>query len=161
MDLCDECQAFENMPDPTNEQIEKQSAHLRRKDRACNYKDELKSKAKGAPHVSSACFDLQQALLSPHGLSSSFFYKRKLSVYDLSVYELSTSDVVCNIWTEAISARGVKQIASCIFHSFNEQVEKGVKEIFLVSDNCTGQNWSRYMATMLWHAMNKHSFLKK
>ena len=103
-----------------------QAAHLRLKDRARNYKDELKSKAKGAPHVSSACFDLQQALPCPHGQSSSFFYKHKLSVYDLSIHELPTSDVVCNTWTEAISARGAKQIASCILHFIDEQVEKGV-----------------------------------
>ena len=119
------------MPDPIDKQKEKQAAHLRRKDRARNYKDELKSKVKGAPHVSSACFDLQQALPCPHGQSSRFFYKRKLSVYHLSIYELSTGDVVCNIWTEAISARGAKQTASCIFHLIDEQVEKGVKAIHL------------------------------
>ena len=71
--LCEECQAFENLPDPTDEQKEKQEVHLRYKDRARNYKDELKSKAKGAPHVSSACFDLQQALPCPRGQSSRFF----------------------------------------------------------------------------------------
>ena len=102
----------------------KQAAHLRRKDRARNYKDELKPKVKGAPHVSSAFFDLQQALPCPHGQSSRFFYKRELSVNDLSIYELSTSDVVCNTWTEAISARGAKQIANCIQHFIDEQVEK-------------------------------------
>ena len=62
--LCDERQAFEKMPNPTDEQNEKQTAHLRRKDRVRNYKDELKSKATGAPHVSSACFNIQQAYLA-------------------------------------------------------------------------------------------------
>ena len=33
-DLCDECQAFENTPDPTDEQKEKQAAHLGHKHRA-------------------------------------------------------------------------------------------------------------------------------
>ena len=40
-DLCDERQAFENIPDRTDWQKE----HLGRKDRACNYIDELKSKS--------------------------------------------------------------------------------------------------------------------
>ena len=82
-------------------------------------------------------------------------------MYNLSIYELSTSDDVCNIWAESISARGAKQIASCILHFIDEQVEKWVKEVHIVSDSYSGQNRNRYMATMLRHAMNNTLFFKK
>ena len=105
---------------------------------------------------------IYNALPCPRGQSFSLFCKRKLSVYNLSIYELDlpTSDVVFNIWTEQrqFPQRGAKQIARCILHFIDEQVEKGVYEIHRVSDICTGPNRSRSMATMLWHDMNKLSF---
>ena len=76
-------------------------------------------------------------------------------MYNLSIYEQSTSDVVCNIWTEAISARGAKQITSCMLHFIDEQVGKGVKEIHLVSQTALVRTG---MATIIWQAMNKRSF---
>ncbi|GFO46251.1 DNA repair protein rhp54 [Plakobranchus ocellatus] len=160
-DQCDECQAYGNITEPTEEQKEQQTAHLGRKERARSYKDFLKSKAKENSHVSSACFDLQQILPCPHGQISSFFYKRKLSVYNLSVYDLATGDVFCNLWSEAISARGANQIASCVLNFIDHQVQKGVSKIHLVSDNCTGQNRNRYMATMLYYAMDNYSSLQE
>ena len=66
-DQCDECQAYANIVDPTEEQREKQAQHQRRKEIARSYKNQIKMAAKEDPNVSSDCFDLQQILPCPHG----------------------------------------------------------------------------------------------
>ncbi|GFO45279.1 DNA repair protein rhp54 [Plakobranchus ocellatus] len=90
---------------------------------------------KGKPQEMRACGKFCLALMVKF---QAFFYTRKLSVYNLSVHDLATSDVFCNLCSEAISARGANQIVSCVLNFIDHQVQKGVSKIHLVSDNCTG-----------------------
>lgn len=169
-DQCDECLSFSNKNQHTDEETLEQEKHLKRKEAAREHKNEIKDMAIRNPStVSAACFDLQQVLQCPHGQASSFYYKRKLSVYNLTLYDLGTSDVFSYIWPENISARGANQIASCVFDFLKIQAMKGKQKLYLTSDNCAGQNRNRFMATMLWYFINttpdvelvEHFFLER
>ena len=39
------------------------------------------------PTTAAAAFDFEQILLCPHGESSAFYYKRRLGVYNFSIYD--------------------------------------------------------------------------
>ena len=83
-----------------------------------------------------ACFDLQQVLPCPHGQISVYFYKRKLSCYNLSIYDLATNHAKCFMWHEGIAGRGANEVNSCVFKYLISQPFE-VKEIATFSDNCS------------------------
>ena len=81
---------------------------MRHKERAHEKKKstEGSSKRKKNSDKSIACFDLQQVLNCPHGEVSVFFYKRRLSLYNLTVYSLGSKDVECHMCLETVAERG-------------------------------------------------------
>ena len=169
-DQCDICVAHKNTPNPTEKQIEEQRHHLAMKDKARDYKNEIKNIAKEDKNkkITAGCFDLQQVLNCPHGEASDFYYKRKLGLYNLSVYDLKSADGFCYMWPEHVAERGSNEMASCVLAYIKKKSEEGYKIIFLFSDNCAGQNRNRFIPTMMWHALNtlslekiEHCFLEK
>ena len=66
-------------------------------------KENAKMRAKSEPEIIAACFDLQQVLNCPHGEISSFYYHRKLSVYNLTVYNMGNGFGSCYLWSEVIA----------------------------------------------------------
>ncbi len=168
-DQCDVCVAYKNTPNPTGKQAEEHQIHLDMKKRARDYKNEIKQMAKDDKDkkITAGCFDLQQVLQCPNGKASDFYYKRKLGVYNCSVYDLTTAEGFCYMWPEHLAGRGSNEIASCVLDYIKKKSEEGYKIVFLFSDNCPGQNRNRYIPTMLWYALNKfsmdkieHSFLE-
>ena len=162
-DRCDFCESFENLPNAEEEQIKAYEDHIRRKDVARHqWKDTTKQLAKEQPsEISAACFDLQQVLNCPHGQASDFFYKRKLGVYNLSVYDLATSEAYCYMWPQHLSKRGSNEIGLCVLSFIKTKVDEGKTIVYLTADNCGGQNKNKFIATMLWHAINSIDTLQK
>ena len=167
-DQCDDCVAFDNISNPTTEEITGHTHHLEMKDLARRKKNEIKNKACTEANVAAACFDLQQVLQVPHGEVSQYYYRRKLGVYNLSIYEYSTSNGFCYMWPEHVSGRGTNEVASSVINYIKQKVEEGKTIVFLMSDNCPGQNKNTIMATMMWHCMRtlplerlEHGFLEK
>ena len=62
--------------------------------------------------------DLQAVLQAPCGLVSQLYYKRKLSVYNFTVYSLGDGKGTCFIWDETEGGGGDPQkslpASSCI-----------------------------------------------
>ena len=96
-DQCDLCLSFSATPTPSQEQIQEHEDHLKRKETARDYKASIKQLAMADTLVVASCFDLQKVLPSSHGEASSFYYKRKLSVYNLTFCNMSSQDVQCFI----------------------------------------------------------------
>ena len=86
--------------------------HLRDKETARQIKDASK-KDVGALKTSCS-FDLEQILLCPHGQSSSYFYKRRLGVYNLTLYDYKKGDVFCYMWPEGEGRRGSNEVATSL-----------------------------------------------
>ncbi|GFS06994.1 DNA repair protein rhp54 [Elysia marginata] len=162
------CLSFSATPDPSQEQTQEHEAHLKSKETARDYKASIKGKANGDPTIVASCFDLQKVLPCPHGEASSFYYKRKLSTYNLTFYNMSSQDLQCYMWPEHISARGSNQIASCLWHHIQMHASLGKTVFNFISDNCDGQNRNGFVAAMFWFCMKttpavakiEHGFLE-
>ena len=116
---CDTCVSQENRT--PEEQILNQHnyyLHLKNKDRAQELKyddkkDALKEENKGKKVV--ACFDYQKVLPVPKAETSISYYKRKLSVYNFTIYDLVSHEAKCYCYDETIGNKGSNEVASFIY----------------------------------------------
>ena len=169
-DQCDVCVAHKDTINSTAYPLKEHEHRRQMKEKARNYKNAIKKMAKEDKDkkTTASCFDLQQVLNCPHGDASDFFYKRKLGVYNFSVYDLTSAAGYCYMWPEHIAGRGSNEMATCVMDYIKRKSQEGFKIIYLFSDNCPGQNRNRFIPTMLWYALSKyqldkieHSFLEK
>ena len=141
-DQCDTCFAYGNSSDSTRRERENEFyAHIERKEKARQMKNDMKCKAVQDTTITAACFDLQQVLPSPHGQISVYYYKRKLSTYNFTCYNLGTGAADCFMWNESYAGRGANEINSCLFQYLKLYSEK--KFVCTFSDNCAAQNKSK------------------
>lgn len=131
---------------------EEHDRHLKNKLRARELKEEKINERKGSNGKQIVMnFDLQAVLECPKGQVSSIFYKRKLAVYNLTVFDLITKEGTCNVWNETEGKRGSTEIGTCIFNYINDH--PNAEEVFMMSDSCGGQNLNQYFSTALLHAV--------
>ena len=149
-DLCSFCEKVKNSTDTERSELtEKIEEHHRNKELSRAEKEADKKHAQQDPRFVCACFDLQKVLPVPAGDVSLFYYKRKLAVYNLSVYNIGAAEGFCFMWHEGIAARGANEIATCVYkYILEHSLPKGVQEIVFYSDNCAGQNRNHIIATM-------------
>ena len=141
-DQCDTCFAYANSSESVRSENENEfHAHIERKEKARQMKNEMKCRAQQDMTMTAACFDLQQVLPSPHGQISVYYYKRKLSTYNFTCYNLGTGSADCFMWNESYAGRGSNEINSCLFHYLKLNSNK--QFVCTFSDNCAGQNKSR------------------
>ena len=166
-DLCDKCHAFDNIENPTEEEKESHAKHLSNKQTARKYKAEDKELAMQNPgQVVCATYDFQKVLNCPSGEVSLFYYKRKLSLMHLTVFDAGKKEASCYMWPENIAKRGANEVASCLFDFIEIKVADGALEFRFWSDNCTGQNRNRVIYSLYMLASRKfniditHRFLE-
>ncbi|KAJ0179800.1 hypothetical protein K1T71_004391 [Dendrolimus kikuchii] len=116
--------------------------HMKNKDVARFLKKQDKIQATGHPDtVTSATFDFQKFLSTPHGETS--YYKRKLSIFNFTVFEMALKKGICYMWPETTTKRGSNEVASCLLQFIEISARKGIKDVCLWSDNCGAQNRNR------------------
>ena len=84
--------------------------------------------------------DLQQTLPTPRLSAGILYYKRKLWTYSFGVHNLKTDESYFYVWHEGEGKRGSNEVASCVYHYFENYVGDRVKKLVIFSDNCGGQN---------------------
>lgn len=57
-------------------------------------------KLKEINHVNMCCFDLQKVLQTPQSKTASFYYRRKHSIYNFTIYDVGSHKGYCYVWTE-------------------------------------------------------------
>ena len=139
----------------TNEAVDDASQevfaeHIRNKDRAREEKQRDKERATSFPNCAAYTFDLQQVLSCPSCSSSVLFYKRKLSSYNLTVYDQAEGEAHCYIWSELHGKRGSSEIGSCLIRHLRS-IPQNITDVSLVSDSCCGQNRNKYISAALMH----------
>lgn len=83
------------------------------------------------------------------------------------MYDIGKKQGHCFIWHQSEAERGATEIATCLLKFIRAAHETGIKTIILYSDNCGGQNRSRFVFSMLEYAANTlkiditHRFLEK
>ena len=107
-----------------------------------------------------ASFDLQQVIYLPKSNDSQIFYKRRLSNYNLTFYNIGNTDCHCYVWHEGQSKRGSSEISTCVYNALNFYDTKGIETVYLFSDGCAGQNKNSIMPTMLLYLINNSLNLK-
>jgi len=153
-DQCDFCMKYKHLDDDGRASIaDKMEKHQQNKTLVRELKSKLKEQAKTDQEINVACFDLQQVLLTPHSMSSQLFYRRKLSTFNLTVYDIGTKSGYCYMWHEGVARRGANNIASCVWNYINHMNEKSKTEFHFFTDNCCGQNKNKLILSMYFHAV--------
>jgi len=94
-------------------------------------------------------FDLEQVLYSPKVNVISLFYKRKLSCYNLTIYNLATGDVSCYMWHEGIGGRGSDEMASCVY-DYIQSLPECTEHVYLFSDTTCGVKTGTFKCLQLY-----------
>ncbi|XP_052128350.1 uncharacterized protein LOC127750525 [Frankliniella occidentalis] len=124
---------------------EKYVKHLNNKKLARKELKEAKEAGINDTTIKVCAFDLQKVLPLPKSEVSVFFYKNKLSLFNLSVFDLVRKEGVCHLWHEAVAKRGANEIGSCVLNYVKTSVAKqGCKTVYSFSDSCAGQNKNRF-----------------
>lgn len=92
------------------------------------------------PSLAVICVDLQQALPTPKLTTGVQYYKRKLWTFNFGVHNIKTGRAVMYMWNEAGGKRGSAEIASCVMHYVDGNIDSSVNKLIIFSDNCGGQN---------------------
>lgn len=147
-DLCNLCSKYDNSTEEGKLQLKKDyDSHIKNKNIVRNIKDSEKESAD--PNVKTvAVFDLEKVLSLPQSNVGIFHYKRKYPAYNFTVYNLISRQGFCYLWHAQIAKRGANEIASCLLHFIESEVNRGIKSISLYSDNCSGQNRNRFIFAM-------------
>jgi len=134
-DQCEFCTRYQNSSIEVKATIQNEyDDHQRNKVRARETKDNEKLRAKQDSRIVSAVYDLEQVLQCPALEVSVLFYKRKLSVYNFTIYELGNSDGHCYMWHEGLAKRGGNDMATCVFKFATTKASGGVLELQFFSD---------------------------
>jgi hypothetical protein len=112
---------------------------------------------KGRPTLCTATFDLQQVLLVPEGETSAFFYIRRLSLYNFTIYDCGKSEGYCYSWHQGIAGRGAVEFSSCLYAFLKQKIAEGIIDFRFYADNCSAQNKNRVMFAMLHHVSVKYN----
>ena len=162
-DRCDRCEEIkikeqEKMP-ITEKARRDHDAHLKEKVLMRSEKNKDKVSCKGNKLM--IVFDLQNVITLPKAEVSSFFYKRKLILYNLTA-QTSTKQGYCAIWTEVTSGRAGNDIASGVIAIFTNVVEDHpeVTDIVCWSDSCVPQNRNSYISNAILEFLSKNKTIK-
>lgn len=161
---CDEFNVFKRhaTSKADRDEIDKNhNVHVLEAQEGYDRKREDKGNAKNTDYQRVLVFDLQQILPVPYLTTNIAYYKRLLTMYNLTIRDCSqekeSSD--CCMWSELQGGRGSDQIASCILKKLL-QLPTSVEQVVTYSDTCGGQNRNINMAVMFMYALAKNENLK-
>ena len=92
------------------------------------------------PRLAVISIDLQKTLATPRIFTSLQYYKRKLWTYNFGIHDIKTGSASMYLWDESIAKRGSVEIASCLLHYIDNEIDDEVEKLVIFSDNCGGQN---------------------
>ena len=149
-DQCSLCAMYKTGDVSVRTKLEgKFNKHTAEKNTVRQLKDRSKQRAHEDNTFLCASFDLQQVIYLPSSNESAVFYKRRLAVFNFTLYNIFNKDCFCYTWSEAESKRGSSEIATCVYNALQFYDSKEMKVASLFSDGCSGQNKNSIMATML------------
>uniref|UniRef100_A0A6P7GQ04 Uncharacterized protein LOC114345060 n=1 Tax=Diabrotica virgifera virgifera TaxID=50390 RepID=A0A6P7GQ04_DIAVI len=126
-DTCDQCHIFKHTENPSNELKADYEKHQTNKTIARQLKKSDRTEAiQSNGSIICATFDFQKVLTCPHGQMSILYYKRKLSCYNFTVYDMAAKEGYCYVWDESVAKRGTNEVASCLYNFMKEFPNKGV-----------------------------------
>ncbi|CAB3248457.1 unnamed protein product [Arctia plantaginis] len=155
-DQCSLCSTYREGTDDIKANLhETYTTHILQKQSFRAKRSERKQEAqKDALTIACATFDLQQVINLPISNESAVFYKRRLSVYNFTIYEMVSHDCFCYTWHEGQSKRGASEISTALYLFLKSLDEKGIQKVYLFADGCSGQNKNSIVAATLLYVIN-------
>lgn len=103
------------------------------------------------PETAVISYDLQNTIPLPKSFVSTFYYKRKFNVYNLTGRCNLNGVTYCAVWNETMSGRTGEDLASALFKIIHSVLQDlpNIKKIVLWSDSCVPQNRNRIISTTL------------
>ncbi|CAK1579995.1 unnamed protein product [Parnassius mnemosyne] len=130
--------------------------HMARKEACNNEKAKDKERANMLRKFVSVSFDLQAILQIPSGDIGLLYYTRKLTVYNLTIYESALpNNAHCFTWSEINGKKGSCEIGTILYNYLSECIPNYVTEVSMFSDTCGGQNRNKNVAAILLWAVQK------
>ena len=158
-DLYGICESFRRGSEEEKEkQRETYEKHIQEKTKVRDIKEKLKNRHNDQMLVAS--FDLQQVIYLPRSNRCEVFYKRRLSCYNFSIFDIKLREATCFVWNESIAARGANEISSHLSRYLQEADKKGYESAALFCDGCGGQNKNSIVPSMLMHSIRNTRNLK-
>lgn len=155
-DQCTLCISYRTGDAATKANLhDKYHTHIAEKLAVRKIKSKCKQESVESQEVATAVFDLEQVFTFPISPESLVFYKRRLTAFNLTVYELGTRDCDCFFWNETQSRRGSSEIASCVFTYLEALDRRNYVKVNLFADGCPGQNKNTIVASMLLYFIRK------
>lgn len=151
-DLCSICESYRQGDEEAKIRLQERfEQHVAEKNKVREIKDNLKSAAEVNKNSLVATFDLEQVIYLPKSNRCEIFYKRRLSCYNFTVFELNSRKADCYVWHEGIGGRGANEIASNLVHYLEnvDSSEQGISTVSLFADGCGGQNKNSIVVTAL------------
>ncbi|CAB3232002.1 unnamed protein product [Arctia plantaginis] len=110
-DQCSLCSTYREGTDDIKANLhETYTTHILQKQSFRAKRSERKQEAqKDALTIACATFDLQQVINLPISNESAVFYKRRLSVYNFTIYEMVSHDCFCYTWHEGQNFKALSQ----------------------------------------------------
>ena len=124
-------------------------------------KEESKEKALQDKKHNASVFDLQQNILIPKSNRGELYYKRRLAVYNFTVYDLASHDGYCYLANESLTKRGANEISTYIFDYLTMLDDRGVETVDLYSDGCSGQNRNSVLPGMFHRVLTRSRHLRQ
>ena len=109
-DQCGLCLTVREDPDVNDDLREKYNDHIAQKEKTRVDKDSSKQKAGENPTHAVFAFDLEQVIFLPLSNRSEIFYKRRLSNYNFTTYNLHSKEAWAFVWHECVAGRGANEI---------------------------------------------------
>lgn len=157
-DLCDVCESFKNLPQDEKE-TKRAEYENHQKEKGLSRLE--KEKDKNNKDLTVCVYDLQAVFQCPKGEISVFYYKSKLNVLNLTIYNIQNNAAECFVWDEAHANRGVNEIGTCVF-KYIEKIASIGNDVNIVfySDNCAGQQKNKFMIAMYLFTVQKFTNIK-
>lgn len=89
--------------------------------------------------------DLQKVLYCPKSEVGEFFYKRKLSVYNFTVFDCTLKSATCYCWDQTTGHRGSNEMTSFVVDTITTEAGNGIKIVYVYSDSCYGQVKNQFL----------------
>lgn len=149
-DQCSICNQYKDAEDKTVLEEAYQTHKRREKETMQMKKDEMQTK--NANQIT-ATFDLQAVLLIPFAGDSQIYYKRKLSVYNFTVFDSDANDY-CYLWNECNGKKGSSEIGTGLSY-YMKNLPQNVTHMVTYCDTCGGQNRNQYISALMLYTVNK------
>lgn len=146
IDTCTTCEELGvKIKSPHLNEVAKRAAiaelliHKRRSKKFYMKMKEIETRCKEV-HVGAICIDFMQNLPLPHIPVQEMFYSRQLWVNVFNIHNMKTGLSRFYVYHEGVAKKGCNEVCSFLMDYVHEEVPSTVKEFYVFSDGCPGQN---------------------